>query len=91
MTEETKDWKQHAMTAGSLRAQLSVLPDDAPVIMSRDAEGNGYSPLSSVWADYVYEPDTTWSGQVYGPEDREDEDSYYPEDGTPVVLLGPVN
>lgn len=91
MTDETKDWKQYATTVGALRDKLADLPADMPVIMSRDAEGNGYSPLSSVWSDYVYEPETSHSGDVYGPEDREDEDSYYPEDGTPVVLLGPVN
>lgn len=91
MTDQPADWKQYVITVGELRERLKDVPDDTPVILSKDAEGNRHSPLSSVHDDYVYEPDTGWSGQVYGPDDQEDEDSYYPEDGTPVVLLGPVN
>lgn len=87
----TEDWKQYVITAGVLRARLEGVPDDTPVILQKDAEGNGYSPLSSVETEgQVYEPGSTWAGEVYDTE-PEDEDSYVPEDGTPVVLLGPVN
>lgn len=89
------DWKQHVITAGQLRALLEGVPDDTPVILSKDAEGNGYSPLSSVNTDEgtVYVPETAWSGEVYTQDGRDDDtyDSYYPEDGVRVVELGPVN
>lgn len=98
MADDLNDWS-HVVTAGALRQALEGVPDDMPVILQKDAEGNGYSPLSSVdVTGYVYEPDTTWSGEVYsvGPDDSEDPDeddpdAYVPEDGTPIVLLGPVN
>lgn len=84
----TEDWRKYVVTAGDLRAHLSALPDDTPVILSRDAEGNGYSPLSSVDTTVVYEPESTWSGEVHDTTDPD----YEPDDrDTPVVLLGPVN
>lgn len=89
----TENWQQYTVTAGQLRGRLAGVPDDTPVILSRDAEGNGYSPLSSVdTEDRVYEPESTWSGTVYDTRpDPDDEDGYIPEGGTSVVLLGPVN
>ena len=90
MTTDLSDWKQYTITAGQLREKLKDVPDDMPVILQKDAEGNGYSPLSSFDTDGVYEPESTWAGHVYDAE-PEEEDHYVPEDGTPVVLLGPVN
>lgn len=90
MTMELSDWVKYTITAGQLREKLKDVPDDMPVILQKDAEGNGYSPLSSFDTECVYEPETTWMGEVYDAE-PEDDDSYVPEDGTPVVLLGPVN
>lgn len=88
---DTSDWTQYIITAGDLRSRLEGVPDDTPVILSKDAEGNGYSPLSNVeTTGCLYEPESTWAGHVYDTE-PEDEDSYVPENGTPVVLLGPVN
>jgi hypothetical protein len=88
---EPGDWKVYALTAGELRARLEGVPDDTPVILSQDAEGNGYSPLSSVeTGGLVYEPESTGAGHVYDTE-PDDEDDYVPQDGTPVVLLWPVN
>lgn len=84
----TEDWKRYVVTAGDLRAQLSAVPDDTPVILSKDAEGNSYSPLSSVDAIHVYEPESTWSGEV---RDTTDPDYEADPGDTRVVLLGPVN
>lgn len=36
------------MTVAELIAELKKLPPAALVVMSRDAEGNGYSPLHAV-------------------------------------------
>lgn len=86
-----QDWRQFVITAGRLRELLTDVPEDTPVILSKDAEGNGYSPLSNVETEgQVYEPESTLAGTVYDAE-PEDEDSYVPEDGTSIVLLGPVN
>ncbi len=84
------------MTVAELKKLLTDYPDDALVVLQKDAEGNEYSPLSSHWLG-AYVPDSTWSGEVflleltpelvakgYGEEDTS-------SDGTPALILGPVN
>lgn len=46
---------------------LSEFDPDAEVILQKDSEGNGYSPLSGADHDAVYVADanSTWSGTVY--------------------------
>lgn len=85
---DTADWKKYVVTAGALRDHLRDVPDDMPVVLQKDAEGNGYSPLSWVDLDHVYEPESTWAGEArdttdpdYEPDDRDEK----------IVLLGPVN
>ena len=46
-------------------ARLLLEQPDVELIMQRDAEGNGYSPLYGVDFNVVYVPDNTWSGTVY--------------------------
>jgi len=53
------------MTVKDLKAAIKDLPDDMEVILQKDSEGNGYSPLADVDPDAVYVPDTTYSGEVY--------------------------
>ena len=53
------------MTVAELVAQLQLLDQDRIVILQKDAEGNGFSPLESVWGgNGCYRPDNTWSGEV---------------------------
>lgn len=90
-----------AMTVTELRAVLADLPDDMPVVMASDAEGNSFSPLED--ADQaMYVADSTWSGDVYNtPEDLAEkmarpnsewtEEDAAPDDAVRVLLLGPVN
>lgn len=52
----------------------------AEVIMQRDPEGNGYSPLSVVDGDAVYVPDTDWSGEVYSTDWSADDAAMDEED-----------
>lgn len=90
MTDDwASDWKQYALTVGELRFKLEAVPDDTPVILEKDAEGNGYSPLSSASLRYGYEPDSGYSGEVHelDPDDEDDRR----EGLTPCLLLGPVN
>lgn len=35
------------------------------IILQKDAEGNGYSPLRGADPDCVYVPENTYSGEVY--------------------------
>lgn len=44
---------------------LQTMPEDADVILQKDAEGNGFSPLEGADADCVYVPYNTWCGEVY--------------------------
>lgn len=53
------------MTVKELKAELQNLPDDMEVILQKDSEGNGYSPLYCADADAVYVADGTYSGDVY--------------------------
>lgn len=77
------------MTVNQLIEELRKAADaglgDAIVIMQKDAEGNGYSPLYDVEADAVYVAESTWSGDCPLPEDQEE------GVGVPCVILGPTN
>jgi hypothetical protein len=93
------DWRQYAYTVGELREKLKQFPDDTPVIMSSDAEGNSYSPLAGVHAAH-YEADSTWSGEIKDTKEDWEQGAFefgdeayasYLGDAVPVVLLGPVN
>ena len=53
------------MTIKDLKEAIANLPNEMEVILQKDSEGNGYSPLSGADADAVYIPETTWYGDVY--------------------------
>lgn len=75
-----------AMTARELAEQLLEHPDRL-VVMAKDAEGNGYSPLEDTWLTR-YAPETTWSGETEHPDEPWDDD--YPG-AVPAIVLWPVN
>lgn len=91
------------MNVEDLKELLSTLDDDAIVVMSKDAEGNDFSPLSSHSDSYHYNADSTWSGEItseeHCAEDRADyglkgpcdhTDCRYGE-GVKAVVLWPTN
>lgn len=87
------------MTLDELRAtlaELDHLPGDTPVIMSKDAEGNGFSPLVEVDPG-MYLAETTYSGEHYMTEEQrqatDDPDEYgkAPEESVRAVFLWPTN
>lgn len=47
---------------------LAEFDQNAEVILQKDSEGNGYSPLSGADHEAVYISDTTWSGDVFSTE-----------------------
>ena len=56
------------MNVKELKELISNLPDEMEVVLQKDAEGNGYSPLSGVDPNAVYIAETTWYGDVYSME-----------------------
>lgn len=82
------------MTVSELIEELQQIEDKSrTVVMAKDAEGNGYSPLSSFWVG-AYRAETTWYGDVGFESVEQLEDGYTEEDvidGEPAVILCPVN
>lgn len=84
------------MKVRELLEQLKGVDPEREIVMSKDAEGNGYSPLSSLW-EGRYRAETTWYGdvglEILTAEDRQrgytDEDVI--DDGVPAVILVPTN
>lgn len=77
------------LTIGALRQVLADLPPDILIIMSKDAEGNLYSPLRCA-ETAIYIPNSTHSGDVYLEEDL-DTEALSVADGEWVLALRPVN
>ena len=53
------------MKVKELLAALADADPEAEVILQKDSEGNGYSPLEGADLKAVYVPDSTYSGTVY--------------------------
>lgn len=67
------------------------LSPDALIVLSKDAEGNGFSPCSSLGIG-VYESHSTWSGEFYDDAYLEEETEFPPAaDSVPAVSLWPTN
>lgn len=87
-----------AMTVKELREALAGLSDDMPVILQKDAEGNGYSPAAGADGENAaYVVESTWSGTVMRrrltPELRAHgfTDDDVAAVGVPCLVLYPVN
>ena len=74
------------ITAGQLRVWLTDIPDDTPIVMSKDGEGNDFSPLAEAEPNRAYRAESTWSGYL-----ADDEDDPEPEGAERVVVLWPTN
>ncbi len=86
------------MTVTELIAELQAVDDgNRQVILSRDAEGNSYSPLYRKLTIGAYCPVSPYGGEI-GLEELTDEDremGYGEEDiirdGQPAIILYPTN
>ena len=56
------------MTVADLKDALNLLPDDMQVILQKDAEGNGYSPLSVADINSFYVPESDYAGEVFNAD-----------------------
>ena len=85
------------MKVKELIEELSKLDPESQVILQKDAEGNGYSPLYAVDGDAVYLSDSTWSGDVYSTNWTADDADMDAEEWAEMlkkhrcVVLAPVN
>ena len=85
------------MNVKQLKKLLSTLPDKMEVILQKDSEGNGFSPLCGGDKDAVYIPENTWSGDVYdrgwSADDADmDEEEWDKIKAKPrVLILYPIN
>lgn len=85
------------MNIKELKEAIESLPDNMEVILQKDAEGNGYSPLEGFDPDCVYIPETTWSGEIYDTnwsagDSLMDEEEWEKMKSKPkCLLLFPVN
>ncbi|KAB1146788.1 hypothetical protein F7R91_14505 [Streptomyces luteolifulvus] len=85
------------MTLAELRAELDALnlPDDTIVVLAKDAEGNGFSPLS-VMDGALYEAHSSFSGDWYATDQMraqnpENDWDQAPNGTVPAVFLWPTN
>jgi len=85
------------MKVKELIAELSEMDPESEVILQKDAEGNGYSPLRGADPDCVYVAENTWSGEVYSLEYTADDCCMEETEwealkaGPKCVVLHPVN
>lgn len=76
------------MKVSELIEELSKWAPDTEVILQKDGEGNGYSPLYAVDGNAVYVAESTWSGEVYST-DNSAEDNCMDDDEWAKLLEGP--
>jgi hypothetical protein len=79
-------------------AKILLENPDCELLMQKDSEGNGYSPLSGVEMDVVYVPENTWSGEVFSKGDtaqdhcmEEDEWEDLKKTNSGYAVLFPIN
>ena len=78
------------MKVKELIEALSQFDGDTLVVLQKDSEGNGYSPLAGADDEALYLPENTWSGEVYSEQDIE-ELELEDEPVVPCVVLFPMN
>ena len=85
------------MNIKELKELIKDLPDELEIILQKDSEGNGYSPLEGIDLDAIYVPETTWYGEVYDTTWTADEANMEDEEWEIILkmkrslILYPVN
>lgn len=84
------------MNVKELKEAIQDLPDNMEIILQKDAEGNGYSPLEGANPDAVYVAET-WYGNVYSMDWTADDACMEEEEWEEIknksrsLILYPVN
>ena len=76
------------MNIKELKEVIDKLPDDMEVILQKDSEGNGFSPLADCDTNCIYIKETDWSGEIAYCTDEEWEDIKV---NPKVLVLCPMN
>jgi len=85
------------MTVGDLIKQLEKLDSTKLVVLSKDAEGNTFSPLADIDDTMVYKAEASWYGYVGFDaltgklKSLGFDEADIIEDGTPCVILWSIN
>jgi len=85
------------MKVGEVLELLARCDPESEIILQKDAEGNGFSPLKGIDQNTIYISDSTWSGDCYDPNWNADDADCTPEEWAEmkakprVVLFHPVN
>lgn len=72
---------------------LNRYDPETEVVVSRDSEGNSFSPVDG-YSDGIYVADNTWSGEMYEEEEFDQyvkEGEFSKTDAVKAVCLFPVN
>ena len=86
------------MTLGEFREQTKDFDGEMLVVLSKDSEGNSYSPLANV-GEMIYVPETMWYGEVYPSKLTQElknsgcteEDLYHGDNGKKAIVLWPTD
>ena len=79
------------MKVKQLKEILVDLPDEMEVVLSKDGEGNNFSPLAEC-EEGLYDPDSTWSGSFYSLDILGDDDYSQPgNEAKAAIVLWPTN
>ena len=79
------------MKVKDLIKELKRYPPEFEVIMSKDEEGNNYSPWDGEVYDGMYIPECTWAGEWYTEQDMEEESIDEEKFKKNAVVLYPIN
>lgn len=78
------------MKVGELRTLLEDFDDDLEVVLSKDAEGNGFSHLEEVTIGY-YIPESSWSGDFVSEDESEEDEMLNLNGAEEAIALWPTN
>lgn len=86
------------MKISALKKAIKQFDDEMEVVLQKDAEGNGYSPLAEVHGNAIYIAESTWGGDVYSTEWSADEACMESDEweefkalNPKCVILAPIN
>lgn len=86
------------MNIKELKEAIKELPDDMEVILEKDSEGNGFSPLAEIDTDIIYLANSSYSGEVRDTRWSTEDSGYESEEEWEEMkrkprccLLSPIN
>lgn len=82
-----------AIKVSSLIKLLKTLDPNLIVVLSKDSEGNSFSPMpnGAGFCESVYRPDSTWSGELVESEEGAKEKVELEKGDLPCVVFWPTN